>query len=79
MEKKVKEFQILKNNLIPWGRRLVMNVLINEARIAKRLYEMAKKIDEDYKWKEIVLIGILKGSVVFMVEIAKRLKSKVQF
>lgn len=56
-----------------------MNVLINEARIAKRLDEMAKKIDEDYKGKEIVLIGILKGSVVFMVELAKRLKSKVQF
>lgn len=56
-----------------------MNVLINEERIAKRLDEMAKKIDEDYKGKEIVLIGILKGSVVFMVELAKRLKSKVQF
>ena len=56
-----------------------MNVLINEARIAKRLDEMAKKINEDYKGKEIVLIGILKGSVVFMVELAKRLKSKVQF
>ena len=44
-----------------------MNVLINETRIEKRLEEMAKEIDKDYEWKEIILIGILKGSVVFMV------------
>ena len=56
-----------------------MNVLINEARIEKRLDEMAKEIDKDYEGKEIILIGILKGSVVFMVELAKRLKTKVQF
>ena len=56
-----------------------MNVLINETRIEKRLDEMAKQIDKDYEGKEIILIGILKGSVVFMVELAKRLKTKVQF
>ena len=56
-----------------------MNVLINETRIEKRLDEMAKEIDKDYEGKEIILIGILKGSVVFMVELAKRLKTKVQF
>ena len=56
-----------------------MNVLINESRIEKRLDEMAKEIDKDYEGREIILIGILKGSVVFMVELAKRLKTKVQF
>ena len=40
---------------------------------------MAKQIDKDYEGKEIILVGILKGSVVFMVELAKRLKTKVQF
>ena len=53
-----------------------MNVLINESRIEKRLDEMAKEIDKEYEGKEIILIGILKGSVVFMVELAKRLKQK---
>ena len=56
-----------------------MDVLINETRIEKRLDEMAKEINKDYEGKEIVLVGILKGSVVFMVELAKRLKPKVQF
>ena len=56
-----------------------MDVLINESRIEKRLDEMAKEIDKAYEGKEIILIGILKGSVVFMVELAKRMKTKVQF
>ena len=56
-----------------------MDVLIHETRIEKRLDEMAKEINKDYEGKEIVLVGILKGSVVFMVELAKRLKPKVQF
>lgn len=56
-----------------------MNVLINESRIEKRLTEMAKQIDKDYQGKEVVLLGILKGSIVFMVELAKKLKTKVEF
>lgn len=56
-----------------------MDILINESRIEKRLDEMAKEIDKAYEGKEIILIGILKGSVVFMVELAKRMKTKVQF
>ena len=56
-----------------------MNVLINESRIEKRLTEMAKHIDKDYQGKEVVLLGILKGSIVFMVELAKKLKTKVEF
>ena len=56
-----------------------MNILINEKKKKKRLDEMAKQIDKDYEGKEIILVGILKGSVVFMVELAKRLKTKVQF
>ena len=56
-----------------------MNVLINESRIEKRLTEMAKQIDKDYQGKEVVLLGLLKGSIVFMVELAKKLKTKVEF
>ena len=56
-----------------------MNVLINESIIEKRLTEMAKQIDKDYQGKEVVLLGILKGSIVFMVELAKKLKTKVEF
>lgn len=56
-----------------------INVLINKARLEKRIEEMAKQIEKDYKGKEIVFLGILKGSVPFMWELAKRIKNNVIF
>lgn len=56
-----------------------MNVLINKARIEKRIDEMAKEIERDYEGKDIVFLGILKGSVPFMWELAKRIKNNVIF
>ncbi len=56
-----------------------INVLINKARIEKRLDEMAKQIEKDYEGKEIVFLGILKGSVPFMWELAKRINNNVIF
>ena len=54
-----------------------MDILINEVKLQKRISEIAKMIEKDYEGKEIVLIGILKGSVPFMWELSKRLKNDV--
>ena len=43
-----------------------INILINKPRLEKRLDELAKEIEKDYKGKDIVFLGILKGSVPFM-------------
>lgn len=56
-----------------------INVLINKSRLEKRIEEMAKEIEKDYKGKEIVFLGILKGSVPFMWELAKRIKNNIIF
>lgn len=56
-----------------------INVLITEEQINKRLDEIAKKIMEDYKEKDIVFLCVLKGSAFFTVELAKRIKNNVQF
>lgn len=56
-----------------------INVLINKARLEKRIEEMAKEIERDYEGKDIVFLGILKGSVPFMWELAKRIKNNVIF
>lgn len=56
-----------------------INILINKARLEKRIDELAKEIEKDYEGKEIVFLGILKGSVPFMWELAKRLKNNVIF
>ena len=55
-----------------------MEVLINEAKLQKRIEELAKKIEKDYEGKEIMLLGILKGSVPFLWELAKRIKNDMQ-
>lgn len=57
-----------------------INILINEARVTKRIEELAKEIEKDYEGKEVVLLGILKGSIPFFWELAKRIKKvKVTF
>lgn len=56
-----------------------INVLINKSRIEKRLDELAKEIEKDYKGKDIVFLGILKGSIPFMWELAKRIKNNIVF
>ncbi len=55
-----------------------VNVLINKAKLEKRIEEMGKQIQKDYEGKEIVFVGILKGSVMFMSELAKNIKSSVE-
>lgn len=49
-------------------------ILINESKLMKRIEEIAKQIEKDYEGKDILLVGILKGSVPFMWELAKRIK-----
>ena len=56
-----------------------IKVLINEEQINERLDELATQIMEDYKEKDIMFLCILKGSVIFTVELAKRIKNNVQF
>lgn len=50
-----------------------IKVLISESDVDARIEEMGKKISEDYAGKQVHLICILKGSVFFMCELAKRI------
>lgn len=55
-----------------------IGVMLSDSEVENRISEMAKKfIDKAYEGKTIHLIGILKGSVFFMCELAKRMKSPV--
>ena len=55
-----------------------LNILINKSKLEKRIEEMARQIEKDYEGKDIVFIGILKGSIMFMAELAKNIKSNVE-
>lgn len=49
----------------------VKEVLFSEEVLRKRVKELAAQISSDYKGKELVVVGILKGSVVFTAELIK--------
>ncbi len=54
-----------------------ISVLISEADVDARIEELGKKISEDYAGKQVHLICVLKGSVFFMCELAKRISVPV--
>ena len=57
-----------------------LNLLISEQKIYKRLDELASQIQEDYGDKELICIGVLKGSFPFLWELGKRIhKNNITF
>ena len=50
-----------------------IRVLVPEEDVDARIEELGKKISEDYAGKQVHLICILKGSVFFTCELAKRI------
>jgi len=48
-------------------------ILIPGPKIKKRIAELARKISKDYQGKELVLIGVLKGSFVFLSDLIRKL------
>lgn len=54
-----------------------ISILIDEAVLSNRIDEIAAQINEKYAGKTVKLIGILKGSVFFITELAKRLHMDV--
>jgi len=49
----------------------IREILFNEQTIAKKVRELAGRISGDYAGKDVVLIGILKGAVVFMADLMR--------
>lgn len=57
-----------------------LKVLYSEEDVQKRIIEIAKQIDEDYKnSKEIIVICILKGAAFFTVDLVKKMKTPIIF
>lgn len=54
-----------------------ISVMHSEEEVAKRIKEIAAQVDEDFKGEEVHLICILKGSIFFTAELAKRINLSV--
>ena len=48
-------------------------ILISENAIQKKIHELASQISNDYKDKELLVIGILNGSWIFMADLVRKL------
>jgi hypoxanthine phosphoribosyltransferase len=53
-------------------------VLIPEARLRSRVAELAAQIDGDYAGRELLLVGVLKGAVMVMADLARAIRLPVQ-
>ena len=49
-------------------------VLLSKKQIAEKVVQLAEKITEDYKNSDLMVIGILKGSVFFLTDLVREIK-----
>ena len=50
-------------------------VLVTEEQIRERIAAIAQEIDADYAGREILLVGVLKGAVMVMADLARALRT----
>lgn len=55
------------------GTQEKIQVLIKEAEVEKRISELADQINNDFKGEKVLLIGVLKGSFMFLSDLAKKI------
>ena len=56
----------------------ISKVLISEENINKKVKELAQKINNDYRDKTPCLIGLLKGSFVFIADLAREIETNIE-
>ena len=54
------------------------HVLLSEDQIQDKIREMAARVAADYAGKEVLLVGVLKGAVLFMSDFARALQLPTQ-
>lgn len=57
----------------------VGEVLLSEEQIQRRIGELADQITADYRGKDVVLVGVLKGAFMVMSDLARQIKLPAEF
>ena len=59
---------------VPVGwRKAVQRVLITETAIARRLRAMSREIERDFKGREMVIVSLLNGTVMFLADLVRHI------
>ncbi len=56
---------------------VVKEILVTEEEIQQKVKELGQRITKDYQGKNLMLVGILKGAVMFLSDLAKNIKIPV--
>ena len=51
----------------------VESILISQEKLENIVKSLAKEIEKDYNGKEFIMVGLLKGSIVFMAELMTKI------
>lgn len=51
-----------------------IKTLLTREEVERRIKELAKEIEKDYQGKDLLVVGLLKGSVVFMTDLIKEIE-----
>jgi hypoxanthine phosphoribosyltransferase len=54
-------------------------VLITAEEIQDKIGDLAKQVTEDYRGKDVLLVGVLKGAFMFMADLARGIQLPVEF
>lgn len=58
-------------------KNIIKQVLLSEEEIKDKVKELGAIITNDYKGKDLIIVGILKGAVVFMSDLCREIKLPV--
>jgi hypoxanthine phosphoribosyltransferase len=56
----------------------ITEVLVTAEQIDKRIAELAAEIDKTYEGKDLLLVGVLKGAVMFMADLSRAIQIPAQ-
>ncbi|HOE57619.1 MAG TPA: hypoxanthine phosphoribosyltransferase [Bacillota bacterium] len=51
----------------------IRNIMISEEEIAKKVKELGKQLTEEYSGKELLIVGILKGCMLFLSDLVREI------
>ena len=78
MAKKTKAAKLKNAVAVPLGTERV-KLLLPHNKIQKRIREMAKAIRADFPTEPLLLLGVLKGAVLFLADLARQIPGEVTF
>ncbi|MGH2787477.1 MAG: hypoxanthine phosphoribosyltransferase [Actinomycetota bacterium] len=57
----------------------IAEILITAEEIQDKIAELAKEVTEEYRDRDLLLVGVLKGAFVFMADLARQIQLPIEF